>query len=63
MTAHAPYYINLASPEEDKVEASIKRILDAARVTNECGGYSVTFHAAFYMGQDKKTVYNLVQSK
>lgn len=63
LTAHGPYFINLASPEEDKVEASVKRILDTARVAYECGGYSVTFHAAFYMGRDKKTVYNLVKSK
>jgi len=63
LTAHAPYFINLASPEEDKVEASVKRILDTARVAYACGGYSITFHAAFYMGQDKKVVYNLVKSK
>ena len=63
LTAHAPYFINLASPEEDKVEASVKRILETARVAYECGGYSITFHAAFYMGQDKKAVYNLVKSK
>lgn len=63
LTAHGPYFINLASPETDKVEASIKRILDTARVTHACGGYSATFHAAFYMGQDKKTVYNLVKSR
>jgi len=63
LTAHAPYFINLASLEEDKVEASVKRILDTARVAYECGGYSITFHAAFYMGQDKKQVYNQVKSK
>lgn len=63
LTAHGPYFINLASPEEDKVEASIKRILDTARAAYVCGGYSITFHAAFYMGQDKKKVYSTVKSK
>ena len=63
LTAHGPYFINLASPEEDKVEASVKRILDTARIAHACGGYSITFHAAFYMGQDKKQVYNKVKSK
>lgn len=63
LTAHGPYFINLASPEKDKVEASIKRILDTARVAYSCGGYSITFHAAFYMGQDKKLVHNQVKSK
>ena len=63
LTAHGPYFINLASPEKEKVEASVKRILDTARVAYACGGYSITFHAAFYMGQDKKFVHNQVKSK
>jgi deoxyribonuclease-4 len=63
LTAHAPYFINLTSPEEDKVSASIKRILDTARVSHAFGGYSIVFHAAYYMGQDKKEVYNLVKSR
>ena len=63
LTAHGPYFINLASPEQDKVDASVKRILDTARVAYACGGYSITFHAAFYMGQDKKFVHNQVKSK
>jgi len=63
LTAHGPYFINLASPEEDKVEASIKRILDTARTANACGGYSITFHGAFYMGQDKEAVYKKVYAK
>lgn len=60
LSAHGPYYINLNSQEQDKVDASIKRILDTARVTHACGGYSITFHAAYYMGQDKQKVHNIV---
>lgn len=63
LTAHGPYYINLVSPETEKIEASVKRILDTARAAHACGGYSITFHAAFYMGQDKKQVYNHVKEK
>jgi len=63
LTAHGPYYINLNSPESEKVNASIKRILDTARVAYACGGYSITFHAAFYMGMDKKEVYKVVKSR
>lgn len=61
ITAHGPYYINLNSQEEDKVQASIKRILDTARVAYNFGGYSITFHAAYYMGGDKETVYSQVK--
>ena len=38
LTAHAPYFINLASQEEDKIDASVKRILDTARVSYAWGG-------------------------
>lgn len=62
LTAHGPYYINLNSQEEAKYHASIKRILDTARVCHKCGGYSITFHAAFYMGQDKELVYQKVKT-
>lgn len=60
-TAHGPYYINLNAKEPEKIDASIKRILDTAILTNELGGYSITFHAAFYMGKDKQTVFNNVK--
>ncbi len=61
LTAHGPYYINLNSAEKVKVEASIKRILDAARMTNLCGGYSMVFHAAYYMKKEPLAVYNTVK--
>ena len=48
LSAHGPFYINLNAQEEDKVEASIKRILETARVAKNFGGYSRTFQAAFY---------------
>ncbi len=48
LTVHAPYYINLLSQEADKVEASMKRIVDAARVGAWCGAVSVTFHPGTY---------------
>ena len=63
LTAHAPFYINLNSKEEEKVEASVQRIIETAHVTNIVGGFSITFHAAFYMGKDKETVYEQVKSQ
>ena len=61
LTAHGPYYINLNSKEEDKIEASIKRVLDTARMGKELGAYSVTYHAAFYMGMKPDEVYQKVE--
>ncbi len=48
LTVHAPYYINLLSTEEAKVEASVKRILDSARVGFKAGAWSVVFHPGYY---------------
>ena len=56
LTAHGPYYINLNSKEEDKIEASIKRIIDTAQMGKTLGAYSVTYHAAFYMGKSSQEV-------
>lgn len=61
LTCHAPYFINLNSLEKAKVKASIERILNSARIANLCGGYSVCFHAGFYMNLDSKKVYDTIK--
>jgi deoxyribonuclease-4 len=61
LTAHGPYYINLNSKESAITEASIKRILETARIANLCGGYSITFHAAYYVGSAKEKVFDVVK--
>lgn len=63
ITAHGPFYINLNSKEEDKIDASVQRIIDTAAVASQAGAFSITYHAAFYMGGDKETVYNQVKSQ
>lgn len=60
VTCHGPYYINLNAKEQDKKEASIKRILDTARAAKLMDAYSITYHAAFYMGNDKNIVFERV---
>jgi deoxyribonuclease-4 len=63
LTAHGPFYINLNSKEKDKVEASVQRIIDTANAASDFGGYSITYHAAFYMGGDKETVFEQVKTQ
>lgn len=60
VTCHAPFYVNLNSKEEEKIDASVIRILETARVGQNIGAWSITFHAAFYMGQSPETVYDTV---
>lgn len=63
LTSHGPFYINLNSKEEEKVEASVNRIVETAQAANDFGGYSITYHAAFYIGADKETVYQQVKTQ
>ena len=63
VTAHGPFYINLNSKEEEKIDASVQRIIDTASVASQAGAFSITYHAAFYMDGDKETVYNQVKTQ
>lgn len=60
VSCHGPYYINLNSQESEKIDASVVRILETARMGKEIGAYSITFHAAFYMKQTPEEVYKTV---
>ncbi len=61
LSVHAPYYVNLNSPEADKVRASRQRILQAARVGWLCGARSIVFHPAFYHDNPPEVVYERVR--
>lgn len=63
LTAHAPFYINLNSPEEEKIEASVQRIIETGVAAYAAGAFSITFHAAYYMKSDKEDVYQKIKSK
>lgn len=56
LRVHAPYFINLNSAEKEKLVASKKRIMDSARIGELCGAKIVTFHPAYFQGQEKKEV-------
>jgi deoxyribonuclease-4 len=60
LTAHAPYYINLNAKEKEKVEASKKRIIQSAERLYEAGGWSVVFHAGYYLKQPPESVYQRI---
>ena len=61
LTAHAPYYINLNASEKAKVEASKRRIIQSAERLYQAGGWSVVFHAGYYMKQDPAKVYSRIR--
>jgi deoxyribonuclease-4 len=61
LSIHAPYYINLASKEKKKVEASKKRILDCCERAHYLGAHYVVFHAAYYGEHEKEECYQIVK--
>jgi deoxyribonuclease-4 len=61
LSAHGPYYINLNAREPEKVAASQERIIQTARIGHLCGAKSVTFHAAFYLGDPPEKTYEAVK--
>jgi deoxyribonuclease-4 len=61
LSAHGPYYINLNAREPEKVVASQERILQTARIAAICGAKSITFHAAYYLGDPPSKTYQTVK--
>ncbi|ALU11578.1 hypothetical protein EYM_02675 [Ignicoccus islandicus DSM 13165] len=61
LTAHAPYYVNLAAKEEEKRRKSIEYVLQSARVLHAAGGWSVVFHPGWYMKRPPSTVYSIIR--
>ena len=49
ISAHAPYYINLANPDPDKREGSFRYILDSARILTLLGGDRLVVHVGAVM--------------
>jgi len=48
LSVHAPYYVNLSSPEEGKRLASQDMILRSAILAEKCGAECVVFHPGYY---------------
>jgi len=61
LSAHAPYFINFNAHEPEKIKASQRRLLQAARIAWLCGAESVVFHPAFYLGDPPEKAYATVK--
>jgi len=61
LSVHAPYYINLASDEIEKREASMKRILDSCERGYYLTAKYIVFHAAYYGKRNKEEIYTIVK--
>ncbi len=61
LSVHAPYYINLASEEKKKIEASKQRILRSCERGHHLGAKYIVFHAAFYGKRTPEKTYEMVK--
>ena len=54
VSMHAPYYINLSSPDKSVVERSIKRLLDSMIAAEWMGAYVVVVHTGYLKGNKSR---------
>jgi deoxyribonuclease-4 len=57
LTCHGSYFINLNAADKDTIIASKHRILEGAMMARLAGAWSMTFHAAYYLKDEKSMVY------
>lgn len=63
ISVHAPYYINLATLEEDKAENSYRYILESAKKVKLLGGKRVVFHPASQGKMKREDAVNLTEKR
>lgn len=61
VSMHGPYYINLASKEEEKIDKSIERLIQSARAGEWMGAYRIVFHPGFYSNRKKEKVLKIAK--
>ena len=60
LSVHAPYYINLASDDSEKIEASKRRITKSAELADKMGASPVVFHPAYYGKRTEDETFDMV---
>jgi len=63
LTCHGSYFINLNAAENNTIIASRRRILEGATMARMAGAWSMTFHAAYYLKDEKSLVYDRVKEQ
>jgi len=61
LSVHAPYYINLASDEKEKIAQSMERILDSCQRAHALAARNVVFHAGFYQKKSAEQTYRMIK--
>jgi len=62
LSSHAPYYINLCTPERPKLENTKRYLLTSARITHLAGGNITVFHPGHYMKRPPAEAYAMAKA-
>jgi len=60
LSIHAPYYINLAAKEKNKLKRSKYWIITSAERAHYMGAKKIVFHPGFFMNRDKDVVFDMI---
>lgn len=54
VSMHCPYYINMCSKEDKKIDKSVESLFNCGRIGEYMGAYRLVFHPGYYSKQDSK---------
>ena len=61
LTVHGQYFFNLNALDAKTLAASIKRAVDAGKIAQACGAWSICYHSAYLMKMETPQVYQNVK--
>jgi deoxyribonuclease IV len=61
LSVHAPYYVNLNSPEQGKRLSSQERLIASARMADRLGASNVVFHGGYYGHDPPEKAYQTIK--
>ncbi len=63
LSVHAPYWVNLNSDDQTKVEASKQRILKSCEVGHWLGAKHIVFHCGFFGKRSREETYENIKNR
>lgn len=63
VSVHAPYYINLANPDDEMAEKSIMYVINSLKALRALGGHRCVFHAGSCGKLDRETAFGLTKRR
>ncbi len=63
LSVHAPYFINLANPDDEMAQKSFGYILDSAKMLRLMGGERVVFHPAAQGKEERATAFSRCEDR